>query len=341
VCGKKVCEKKVYVSPGIQLLVLLMILLTGLASQASCLQAGTDSPVNLPASNPVSILLRVQQELKAKGLYQGEALGLADEATLAAIKAFQRKNHLFEDGQLSEVLLALLYYPKPEADSLFAQAGLAKGNFKPVQLSDAQQINQADARGWTPLHYASLTGSVQRVTSLLKAGADVDAASHYGTTPLMLAVQMNRPEVLSALFKYWPWLDGRNHQGEIAEEIAFRHNRNGLLNRFRRQRHAMLDARMPRLPPFRLRMVTWDDQECYVAQVSRLPVDCDVQPQCLLQANQVVLCDAKGEKHLQQVAQVVHKTWGGKPEIIDGRGQKGTDALSCGAKDVMLIGVRH
>ncbi|MEO5344016.1 MAG: ankyrin repeat domain-containing protein [Gammaproteobacteria bacterium SHHR-1] len=310
--------------------------------QARCLGNGPEPPRFLIPLNSASTLIQVQQALKAKGLYQGETQGQADEASKAAIKAFQGKNRLFADGEVSEALLALLIYqPQAEADSLFAQAGQARGNFKPAQLSDAQQINQTDAHGWTPLHYASLTGSVQRVASLLKAGAEVDAASHYGTTPLMLAVRMNRPAVLTELFKHWPWLDQRDYQGEIAEEIAFRQNRNGLLNRFRRQRYAMLDARLPRLPPFRLRMVTWDDQECYVARKSRLPVDCDVQPDCRLQRNQVVLCDAKGERHLQRIAQVVRKTWGGRPEIVDGRSQDGEAPLGCGPEDVMLIGVRH
>ena len=40
-------------------------------------------------------------------------------------------------------------------------------------LNNADAINQADRYGWTPLHYASLTGSAQRVAALLQAGVNV------------------------------------------------------------------------------------------------------------------------------------------------------------------------
>jgi peptidoglycan hydrolase-like protein with peptidoglycan-binding domain len=52
-----------------------------------------------PARRP-SLYVRVQQKLKADNLYNGVINGRRNEATIQAIRAFQRQNHLTVNGRL-------------------------------------------------------------------------------------------------------------------------------------------------------------------------------------------------------------------------------------------------
>lgn len=54
-------------------------------------------------------------------------------------------------------------------------------------------------RGYTPLHMATLYGSVEAVQLLIDNWADVNAEDYYSTVPLMGAVSRNHPEVVAAL----------------------------------------------------------------------------------------------------------------------------------------------
>ena len=49
------------------------------------------------------------------------------------------------------------------------------------------QLNEADERGWTPLHHESLAGSAPTVEGLLKLGANPQAKGNQGETPADLA----------------------------------------------------------------------------------------------------------------------------------------------------------
>ena len=53
--------------------------------------------------------------------------------------------------------------------------------------SDRDEVNRADARGATPLHYAAVLGTPEAVKILIAAGADVNARNTFDATPLVLA----------------------------------------------------------------------------------------------------------------------------------------------------------
>jgi pimeloyl-ACP methyl ester carboxylesterase len=54
------------------------------------------------------VIVRIQQRLKQRGLYDGEASGKYDTATAAALRAFQREKQLPETGLPDQVTLAAL-----------------------------------------------------------------------------------------------------------------------------------------------------------------------------------------------------------------------------------------
>lgn len=52
-------------------------------------------------------------------------------------------------------------------------------------------VEGRDANEWTPLHYAALTGSVEMIESLVKAGADVEAYDLVHNSHLCFGHQTN------------------------------------------------------------------------------------------------------------------------------------------------------
>ncbi len=66
-------------------------------------------------------------------------------------------------------------------------------------LSKGAHVNTADWRGFTPLMWASATGSVEMVRQLLDNGAAVDRRASDGTTALMLASGNGFTEVVRTL----------------------------------------------------------------------------------------------------------------------------------------------
>lgn len=52
-------------------------------------------------------------------------------------------------------------------------------------------VNAEDSNGWTPLHFAARTGSVEAVQLLLDAGASVNVPDSKGVTPLHRALATN------------------------------------------------------------------------------------------------------------------------------------------------------
>src|SRR5690348_6759492 len=66
-----------------------------------------------------------------------------------------------------------------------------------ASLITAADVNQADARGNTPLHYAAAFGSVDAVKQLIKAHAEVNAKNAMNATPLILGA--SQPEKIKLL----------------------------------------------------------------------------------------------------------------------------------------------
>ena len=73
-----------------------------------------------------------------------------------------------------------------------------KGHFNLAQTLVARKadINQP---GWTPLHYATVSGNTAIVKLLIDESAYIDAESPNGTTPLMMAAKYGNSETVKLL----------------------------------------------------------------------------------------------------------------------------------------------
>lgn len=263
------------------------------------------------------------------------------DALTEAIKAYQKKSGFFVDGVLSDALLAHL---RPAdswpADSLFARVQ-AKGPKAAASVpADDPSLHARDSHGWTPLLYAVLKGTAQTTEALLKAGAEVDEASTYGTTPLILATLLNRPDHLRAILRSSPRLDLTDYQGRFAEKVAFDQSRGNLSNIFFQHRKTMRQTKLAKRLPFKVRMNVWDWQECYLAREGKVDVICKENPTCTdFENHEILLCQDKGEPYVQTLADLVHRMWGGKAVIYDGRQGDTWSRLNCEEGDVMVLGI--
>ena len=96
---------------------------------------------------------------------------------------------------------------RPES---YAQRGYSmpmhgKGNtvYRPSQVSTVlQNVYEADANGWTPLHSCCCAGNAPLVKELLKMGADVHGLTNNGQTALHLAVYTGTIECVGHLLNY-------------------------------------------------------------------------------------------------------------------------------------------
>ena len=67
---------------------------------------------------------------------------------------------------------------------------------------------------WTPLMYEAMGGTTELVSTLIKAGAELEARDEHGNTPLMFAASHNKnPEVVSVLIKAGAELEASNEAG--------------------------------------------------------------------------------------------------------------------------------
>jgi ankyrin repeat protein len=73
---------------------------------------------------------------------------------------------------------------------------------------------------WTPLIYAAFNGHAPVVQFLLKARADVNAASDNGTTALMAASRGGFTEVVDLLLRAGADPNRTNENGETAVDVA-------------------------------------------------------------------------------------------------------------------------
>jgi ankyrin repeat protein len=80
---------------------------------------------------------------------------------------------------------------------------LKSGDRKAVQslLKQGANVNAADPDGTTPLQWAVRSDNIDTVEMLLRAGANPRAANRYGITPLSLAAGNGNPAILEMLLK--------------------------------------------------------------------------------------------------------------------------------------------
>lgn len=83
-----------------------------------------------------------------------------------------------------------------------------------VLMNDADGVG--DRAGRTPLHYAALTGDVEKVRSQLDSGADIDCADKQGFTALHFAAQAQRLDALLVLLEGGANIGARDKWGNTA-----------------------------------------------------------------------------------------------------------------------------
>ncbi len=128
---------------------------------------------------------------------------------------------------------------EPNADATFTFAGTASGPcgvFQSAvahgQVAEVEQILQSepglldceDLRGWTALHRAAASGSVEMAPLLLDYGALVDARNAQGFTPLHTAAASNRAEVAEVLINHGAALNAPSDAGDTPLHWAAGHN---------------------------------------------------------------------------------------------------------------------
>jgi len=325
----------------IRIIFILISILATSITQAVCHQKTPGNTPLVESLDSTTVINEIQHNLMRIGLFTDSIDNNADTSLTEAIKKFQKKNYMHIDGQITDTLRVLLSGRDAILpNTLFYKA--AKNRLpKPYKLlAEDPLLNSRDENGWTPLLYATLYGNKRAVTTLLKYGANVNTASLYGTTPLMVAVIMNDPGILQKLLNQWPDLDLANHRDKSAEEIAFLLNRNSLLRRFRKHREAMKRARLGRIPPFKVRMVTWDKQECYRATTARINVTCQIDDKCKRDVNTLNLCHERGKRYMKRLTRITQKKWGGSPKVIQGDEANHGSPLNCREGDVIVFGVR-
>jgi ankyrin repeat protein len=81
-------------------------------------------------------------------------------------------------------------------------------------------VNAASASGETPLHAAANIGSLTNVAALIEAGGDVNARASDGRTPLMMAVLGNQEATAAMLLDSGARIETRDENGKQAVDYA-------------------------------------------------------------------------------------------------------------------------
>lgn len=97
--------------------------------------------------------------------------------------------------------------------------------FCDVNLTD---VNQVGLFGERPLDIAAVRGSIEELTALLDAGAEVNAPGECGNTPLHEAVSQGHFAVAKLLLEFGATTEIRNQSGQTPLDIARMHNRDDL-----------------------------------------------------------------------------------------------------------------
>ena len=73
--------------------------------------------------------------------------------------------------------------------------------FNVLNENNNNQVDQIDEHGWTPLMQASWDGDLEKASSLINDGANVNMTNHGGSTPLHLAVQEGHFSIVKLLIE--------------------------------------------------------------------------------------------------------------------------------------------
>ena len=72
----------------------------------------------------------------------------------------------------------------------------------------------------TPLHVAAALGNAETVTTLLKAGADIESRDNDGATPLHVAAALGNADGITAVLKAGANGKARNDDGNTPFDLA-------------------------------------------------------------------------------------------------------------------------
>jgi ankyrin repeat protein len=94
------------------------------------------------------------------------------------------------------------------------------------QSSHLRDLNIPDARGRTPLHWATTKGDALSVQTLLCVGADPNAVDHLGGTVLASAASSGNVHILDLIVQRNAHVQYKNKRGDTALHYASRHQTN-------------------------------------------------------------------------------------------------------------------
>ncbi len=92
---------------------------------------------------------------------------------------------------------------------------IARGDAEDVKryLQKGAKLNEKNAAGWTPLHYAAVRGKAAIAKLLIAGGADVNVRNNSKRIPLHHAAERNYLELAKVLVKHGSQLDARERDG--------------------------------------------------------------------------------------------------------------------------------
>ena len=91
-------------------------------------------------------------------------------------------------------------------------------------VKDGADVNEPEANGTTPLHWAVHGGDLALVNQLIKAGANVNAKNNYGASVMVEAALLGNAELLAALLDAGADPESPNADGQTALMVVARSN---------------------------------------------------------------------------------------------------------------------
>jgi ankyrin repeat protein len=85
-----------------------------------------------------------------------------------------------------------------------------------AMLQKGADVNEPEANGTTPLHYAVYNEDADLVERLIKAGAKVSVVNDFGSTPMAEAAAVGNAAIIKMLLKAGADVNSRNREGQTA-----------------------------------------------------------------------------------------------------------------------------